>query len=143
MDFRAQALRDIVIGRGGKLDGVEMPSGFQISVSSEVMAIPAAVARDLADLRERMGRIVVARSRAGAPVTTADVDGAMTAWLAEAINPNLLQTMRAASELVHAGPFANIAIGQSSIIADRVGLLGLPRHRKRLGADIGGEILGT
>ncbi len=142
MDFCAQALRDIVIGRGGKLDGVEMPSGFQISVSSEVMAI-LAVARDLADLRERMGRIVVARSRAGAPVTTADlqVDGAMTAWLAEAINPNLLQTMSGQPVLVHAGPFANIAIGQSSIIADRVGLRLWDYHvtESGFGADIGYE----
>ncbi len=142
MDFCAQALRDIIIGRGGKMDGVEMTSGFQISVSSEVMAI-LAVARDLADLRERMGRIVVARSRAGAPITTADlkVDGAMTAWLTEAINPNLLQTMEGQPVLVHAGPFANIALGQSSIIADRVGLSLWDYHvtESGFGADIGYE----
>ncbi len=142
MDFCAQSLRDIVIGRGGHLDGVEMPSGFQISVSSEVMAI-LAVARDLADLRARMARIVVAHSHAGAPITTADleVDGAMTAWLTEAINPNLLQTMEGQPVLVHAGPFANIAIGQSSIIADRVGLRLWDYHvtESGFGADIGYE----
>jgi formate--tetrahydrofolate ligase len=83
-----------------------------------------AVAKDLKDMRERMGRIVVAYSRDGKPVTTADleVDGAMTAWMVEALNPNLLQTIEGQPVFVHAGPFANIAIGQSSIIADRIGL---------------------
>ena len=83
-----------------------------------------AVAADLADLRSRLGRIVVAYTRDGGPVTTADleVDGAMTAIMARAINPNLMQTVEGQPVLVHAGPFANIAIGQSSIIADRVGL---------------------
>lgn len=123
IDFCAQALRNIVIGMGGKMDGYLMQSKFAIAVSSEVMAI-LAVARDLKDMRERMGRIVMAYSRDGKPVTTTDlgVAGAMTAWMAEAINPNLLQTIEGQPVLVHAGPFANIAIGQSSIIADRVGL---------------------
>ncbi|MGI6086395.1 MAG: formate--tetrahydrofolate ligase [Kiritimatiellia bacterium] len=142
IDFCAQALRNIIIGQGGKLDGVEMPSGFQISVSSEVMAI-LAMANDLADLRERIGRMVVAHSRHGTPITTADlqVDGAMTAWLIEAINPNLLQTMEGQPMLVHAGPFANIALGQSSIIADRVGLRLWDYHitESGFGADIGYE----
>ena len=123
MDFCAQSLREITIGMGGKSNGFMMKSGFAIAVSSEVMAI-LAVARDLKDMRERMGRIVVAYSKDGTPVTTADlgVDGAMTAWMVEALNPNLLQTIEGQPVFVHAGPFANIAIGQSSIIADRVGL---------------------
>jgi formyltetrahydrofolate synthetase len=123
IDFCAQSLREIVIGMGGKSNGFMMKSGFAIAVSSEVMAI-LAVARDLKDMRERMGRIVVAYSKDGTPVTTADlgVDGAMTAWMVEALNPNLLQTIEGQPVFVHAGPFANIAIGQSSIIADRVGL---------------------
>ncbi|HUK42602.1 MAG TPA: formate--tetrahydrofolate ligase [Candidatus Acidoferrales bacterium] len=123
MDFCAQSLREIVIGMGGKSNGFMMKSGFAIAVSSEVMAI-LAVAKDLKDMRERMGRIVVANSKDGTPITTADlgVDGAMTAWMVEALNPNLLQTIEGQPVFVHAGPFANIAIGQSSIIADRVGL---------------------
>lgn len=121
IDFCAQALRNMVIGRGGKMDGFEMESGAQISVSSEVMAI-LAVSRSLADLRQRMSKIVVAYDKKGNPVTTADleVDGAMTAWMVEALNPNLVQTIEGQPILVHAGPFANIAIGQSSIIADMV-----------------------
>jgi len=123
MDFCAQSLREIVIGMGGKTNGFMMKSGFAIAVSSEVMAI-LAVAKDLKDMRERMGRIVVATSKGGQPVTTEDlgVAGAMTAWMVEALNPNLLQTLEGQPVFVHAGPFANIAIGQSSIIADRVGL---------------------
>ncbi len=119
MDFCAQSLRNITIGKGGKMDGYEMESGFQITVSSEVMAI-LAVAKDLKDLRRRMAKIVVAYDKKGNEVTTADlgVDGAMTAWMVEALNPNLLQTIEGQPVLVHAGPFANIAIGQSSIIAD-------------------------
>jgi formate--tetrahydrofolate ligase len=123
MDFCAQSMREIIIGMGGKSNGFMMKSGFAIAVSSEVMAI-LAVARDLKDMRERMGRIVVATSKDGASVTTEDlgVAGAMTAWMVEALNPNLLQTIEGQPVFVHAGPFANIAIGQSSIIADRVAL---------------------
>ncbi len=142
MDFCAQALRDITIGIGGKMDGFMMKSGFQITVSSEVMAI-LAVARDLADMRERMSKIVVAYNKTGGPVTTGDleVDGAMTALMAKAINPNLMQTVEGQPVLVHAGPFANIAIGQSSIIADRVGLKLADYHvtESGFGADIGFE----
>ena len=121
IDFCAQALRSMTIGKGGKMDGFEMESGAQISVSSEVMAI-LAVSRNLADFRRRMARIVVAYDKDGNPVTTADleVDGAMTAWMVDALNPNLVQTIEGQPILVHAGPFANIAIGQSSIIADLV-----------------------
>ncbi len=123
IDFCAQALRNIVIGIGGKKDGFLMNSGFAIAVSSEVMAI-LAVARDLKDMRERMAKIVVAYDKSGNPITTADleVDGAMTAWMVEALKPNLMQTLEGQPTFVHTGPFANIAIGQSSIIADRVAL---------------------
>ena len=142
MDFCAQALREIIIGLGAKMDGFMMKSGFQITVSSEVMAI-LAVARDLADMRERMARIVVAYDKSGKPITTRDleVDGAMTALMAKAINPNLMQTLEGQPVLVHAGPFANIAIGQSSIIADRLALKLADYHvtESGFGADIGFE----
>ncbi|MFZ5993983.1 MAG: formate--tetrahydrofolate ligase [Thermodesulfobacteriota bacterium] len=142
MDFCAQALRNIIIGIGGKMDGFQMQSKFAIAVSSEVMAI-LAVSTSLADMRERMGRIVVAYSRSGQPVTTKDleVDGAMTAWMVEAMNPNLMQSLEGQPVLVHAGPFANIAIGQSSIVADRVGLKLADYHvtESGFGADIGFE----
>ena len=142
IDFCAQALRDIVIGLGGRMDGFMMSSGFAITVSSEIMAI-LAVATSLKDLRERMGRIVVAYSKRGEPVTTSDLDvaGAMTAWMVKAINPNLLQTVEGQPVFVHAGPFANIAVGQSSIIADRVGLKLSDYHvtESGFGADIGFE----
>ncbi|MDX9979697.1 MAG: formate--tetrahydrofolate ligase [Lentisphaeria bacterium] len=142
IDFCAQALRNIRIGRGGSMDGYEMDSGFAITVSSELMAI-LAVARDLADLRARIARIVVAYSRSGAPVTAADleVDGAMTAWLVEALNPTLMQSLEGQPVLVHAGPFANIAIGQSSVIADRIGTRLADYHitESGFGADIGFE----
>ncbi|MFU8794040.1 MAG: formate--tetrahydrofolate ligase [Dethiobacteria bacterium] len=123
IDFCAQALRNIIIGLGGRKDGFMMNSNFAIAVSSEVMAI-LAVAKDLKDMRERMAKIVVAYDKKGNPVTTGDLDvaGAMTAWMVEAINPNLLQTLEGQPVFVHAGPFANIAIGQSSIIADRIAL---------------------
>jgi len=142
IDFCAQALRQITIGKGGPMDGVEMESGFQITVSSELMAI-LAVAESLADLRERIGRIVVAYDRQGREVTTRDleVDGAMTAWLLNAINPTLLQTLEGQPVFVHAGPFANIAIGQSSIIADQLGTRLSDYHvtESGFGADIGFE----
>ena len=142
MDFCAQALRNIRIGQGGKMDGFEMDSGFQITVSSEVMAI-LSIAKDLKDLRERMAKIVVAYDKKGNEVTTADleVDGAMTAWMADAINPNLLQTIEGQPVFVHAGPFANIAIGQSSVIADMIGTKLGDYHvtESGFGADIGFE----
>jgi formyltetrahydrofolate synthetase len=142
IDFCAQALRSITIGKGGKMDGLEMNSGFYISVASEVMAIMA-VSNDLKDMRERISRIVVAYDTNGNEVTTHDleVDGAMTAWMVEALKPNLLQTVEGQPMLVHAGPFANIAIGQSSIIADRVGTRLADYHitESGFGADIGFE----
>ncbi len=142
IDFCAQALRNITIGIGGKADGFTMQSSFGIAVSSEIMAI-LAVATDLADMRQRIGKIVVAYDRQDRPITTADleVDGAMTAWMVQAINPNLMQTLEGQPVLVHAGPFANIAIGQSSVIADRVGLKLADYNvtESGFGADIGFE----
>jgi formate--tetrahydrofolate ligase len=142
MDYCAQALREIVIGIGGEMDGFMMKSGFAISVSSEVMAI-LAIFKDLKDMRERMGKIVVAYDKQGNPVTTRDleVDGAMTAWMVRAANPNLLQTLEGQPVMVHAGPFANIAVGQSSIVADQVALKLSDYHvtESGFGADIGFE----
>ncbi len=142
MDFCAQSLREIIIGIGGKNDGFVMRSGFAIAVSSEIMAI-LAVSTDLKDMRERIGKTVVAHDKWGKPVTTEDLEvaGAMTAWMVEALNPNLMQTIEGQPVLVHAGPFANIAIGQSSIIADRVGLKLGDYHvtESGFGADIGFE----
>ncbi|UCG55321.1 MAG: formate--tetrahydrofolate ligase [Dehalococcoidia bacterium] len=142
MDFCAQALRDIVIGIGGKMDGFMMRSGFAISVSSEVMAI-LSVFTSLKDLRERMSKIVAAYDKQGNPITTKDleVDGAMTAWMVKASNPNLLQSLEGQPVLVHAGPFANIAVGQSSIVADQVALKLSDYHvtESGFGADIGFE----
>ena len=145
MDFCCQALRNIIIGIdgvNGKSDGFMMKSKFGIAVSSEVMAI-LAVAKDLKDMRERMGKIVVAYTKKGKAVTTEDlqVAGAMTAWMVDALNPSLIQSLEGQPVLVHAGPFANIAIGQSSIIADRVGLKLSDYHvtESGFGADIGFE----
>ncbi len=142
MDFCAQALRNITIGKGGKMDGFEMESGFAISVSSELMAI-LAVSDSLADMRARIGKIIMAYSKSGKPVTTEDlgVAGAMTAWMAETLNPTIAQTLEGQPVLVHAGPFANIAIGQSSIIADKIGTHLCDYHvtESGFGADIGYE----
>jgi len=142
IDFCAQALREIIVGIGGKMDGFMLRSGFQITVSSELMAI-LAVANDLEDLRQRTAKMVVAFDKWGNPIYTADleVDGAMCALMNRALNPNLMQTIEGQPVLVHAGPFANIAIGQSSIVADRVALKLGDYHvtESGFGADIGYE----
>ncbi|MFC1988299.1 formate--tetrahydrofolate ligase [Chloroflexota bacterium] len=142
IDYCAQSLRNIVIGLGGKTDGFTMQSKFGIAVSSELMAM-LSIVRDLADLREKMDNITVAYNKKGKPVTTGDlqVGGAMTAWMRNAINPTLLCTAEYQPCLVHAGPFANIAVGQSSIIADRIGLKMFDYHVTESGfaADIGFE----
>ncbi|KPJ86658.1 MAG: formate--tetrahydrofolate ligase [Spirochaetes bacterium DG_61] len=142
IDFCAQALRNIIIGIGGKMDGFMTASGFQITVSSELMAI-LSIARDLKDLRERIGQVTIAYDKKGNPVTADDLDvgGAMTAWMRNAINPTLACTVEYQPCMVHAGPFANIAVGQSSIIADRVGLKLFNYHVTESGfaADIGFE----
>src|SRR4030066_219529 len=123
MDFCAQSLRNIIIGLGGRMDGYTMQSKFGIAVGSELMAM-LAIIRDLADLRERMDKITVAFDKKGNPVTTGDlgVGGAMTAWMRNTINPTLCTTVEYQPCLVHAGPFANIAVGQSSIIGARIAL---------------------
>jgi formate--tetrahydrofolate ligase len=142
MDFCAQSLRHIIIGLGGRMDGFLMESKFGISVSSELMAT-LSIVRDLADLRERLANITVAFDKQGNPVTTSDLEvaGAMTAWMRNTINPTLCCTVEYQPLMVHAGPFANIAVGQSSIIADRIGLKMFDYHVTESGfaADIGFE----
>ncbi len=145
IDYCCQSLRNIIIGIdgvNGNKDGFMMKSKFGIAVSSEVMAI-LSVATSLKDMRERMGKIVVAYTKKGKPVTTEDLEvaGAMTAWMVEAMNPSLMQTLEGQPVIVHAGPFANIAIGQSSIIADQIGLKLSDYHvtESGFGADIGFE----
>ena len=142
MDFCAQTLRSIVIGLGSRMDGFMMQSKFGITVSSELMAI-LSIIRDLADLRERLNNITVAYDKQGNPVTTGDlgVGGAMTAWMRNTVNPTLCSTVEYQPLMVHAGPFANIAVGQSSIIADRIGLKMFDYHVTESGfaADIGFE----
>ncbi|MBR9997987.1 MAG: formate--tetrahydrofolate ligase [Cyclobacteriaceae bacterium] len=142
MDFSAQALREIIIGLGDRMNGFMMKSGFQISVSSEIMAI-LAISTDLKDFRNRIGKMIVAYDKKANPITTHDleVDGAMTALLSKVIYPNLIQTLEGQPVLVHAGPFANIALGQSSVIADYIGLKLGEYHvtESGFGADIGFE----
>jgi len=123
IDFCAQGLRHITIGQGGSKDGFTMRSKFDITPSSELMAI-LSVAKDLKDVRERIDNITIAYSKSGDPVTIRDLEvgGAMTAWLRNAINPTLCCTAEYQPCMVHTGPFANIAIGQSSIVADLIGL---------------------
>jgi len=142
IDYCAQALRNIVIGLGGRMDGFTMQSRFGIAVSSECMAI-LSIVRDLADLKEKLNNITVAFDRSGKPVTTGDLEvgNAMTAWMKNTINPTLMCTVEYNPCMVHAGPFANIAVGQSSIIADRIGLKMFDYHitESGFGADIGFE----
>jgi len=142
MDLCAQGLRNIVMGLGGRMDGFMMQSGFGIAVSSELMAI-LSIVRDLADLREKLNNITVAFDKAGNVVTTKDLEvgNAMTAWMVNTINPTLCSTVEYQPLMVHAGPFANIAVGQSSIIADRVGLKMFDYHvtESGFGCDIGFE----
>lgn len=142
LDYCAQSLRNIVIGLGGRMDGYTMTSHFNIVASSECMAILSMV-RDLADLRKRIDEITVAFDKTGKPVTVGDLEvgGAMTAWMRNTINPTLMSTVEYQPCMVHAGPFANIAVGQSSIIGDRIGLKMFDYHitESGFGADIGFE----
>jgi formate--tetrahydrofolate ligase len=142
MDFCAQSLRQIIIGLGGRRDGYTMQSKFGIAVGSELMAM-LSIVRDLADLRQRMDEITLAYDKKGNPVTTGDLEvgGAMTAWMRNTINPTLCSSTEYQPVMVHAGPFANIAVGQSSIIGDRVGLKLFDYHVTESGfaADIGFE----
>ena len=142
MDLCAQSLRNIIIGLGGRMDGYMMQSSFGIAVSSELMAI-LSIVRDLPDLREKLNDITVAFDKRGNVVTTRDLEvgNAMTAWMRNTINPTLCSTVEYQPLMVHAGPFANIAVGQSSIIADRIGLKMFDYHltESGFGADIGFE----
>jgi formate--tetrahydrofolate ligase len=142
LDFCAQSLRNIIIGLGGRYDGFTMQSKFGIAVSSELMAI-LSIVRDLPDLREKLNNITLAFDKSGKVVTTGDLEvgNAMTAWMRNTINPTLMCTAEYQPCMVHAGPFANIAVGQSSIIADRVGLKVFDYHvtESGFGADIGFE----
>ena len=142
LDFCAQALRNIVIGMGTKQDGYMMESKFGIAASSELMAI-LSIVMDLADLRKRLAEITLAYDRKGNRVTTGDLEvaGAMCAWMRNTINPTLCCTAESQPCMVHAGPFANIAVGQSSIIGDRLGLKMFDYHVTESGfaADIGFE----
>ena len=123
MDMNDRSLRDIVTGLGGRVNGYPRQTGFDITAASEVMAL-VAVARDLHDLRERLGRITVGRTYEDEPVTAEQLGaaGSMTVLLRDAIKPNLVQTLEGQPALVHCGPFANIAHGNNSLVADRVGL---------------------
>jgi len=123
MDMNDRALRDIVIGLGGRTNGYVRQTGFDITAASEVMAI-VAVARDLGDLRRRLGQITVGQTYEGEPVTAEQLKaaGAMTVLLKDALKPNLVQTLEGQPALVHCGPFANIAHGNNSLVADRVAL---------------------
>jgi formate--tetrahydrofolate ligase len=142
VDISDRSLRDIVIGLGGKANGLPRQTGFDITSASEIMAI-LALSRDLRDFRERVSRIIIGETRGGAPVTAADLKcaGAMTVLMRDAIKPTLMQTLENTPVLVHAGPFANIAHGNSSIIADYIAV-----HTSEyvvtesgFGADIGAE----
>ncbi|MDE0873792.1 MAG: formate--tetrahydrofolate ligase [Acidimicrobiales bacterium] len=123
VDINDRALRNVTICLGGSLDGIPRESGFDITAASEVMAA-LALATSLQDLRARMGRVVVGYTKDGSPVTAEDlgVAGSMTVILREAIKPNLMQTLEGTPALVHTGPFGNIATGNSSIVADQIGI---------------------
>ena len=142
VDISDRAVRKTIIGLGGRDNGVVRESETVITVASEVMAV-LALASDLADLRARLGRIVVAETADGKPVTTEDlkVAGSMAALLRDAIKPNLLQTLEGGPAFVHAGPFANIAHGNNSIIADRAALATneIVVTEAGFGADMGAE----
>ena len=142
VDISDRALRKIVIGLGGRENGVPRETEFVITVASEVMAI-LALASDLADLRARLGRIVLATTRDGNPITAEDlkVAGSMTVLLTDAIKPNLLQTLEGGPAFVHCGPFANIAHGNNSVLADRIALVTneIVCTEAGFGADMGAE----
>ena len=142
LDMNDRALRHIVVGLGGKAHGVPREDGFQITVASEIMAI-LCLARDRAELKERLGNILVAYNLEGQPVTARDLgaQGAMAALLRDAVKPNLVQTIEGTPALMHGGPFANIAHGCSSLISTRLGLkLGdYCITEAGFGSDLGGE----
>jgi formate--tetrahydrofolate ligase len=142
LDVNDRALRNIIVGLGGRGDGVPRQTGFDITAASEVMAT-LALARSLEDLRARLGRIVTGYTREGAPVTAEQLSaaGSMAVMLRDAVKPNLLQTLENTPVLVHAGPFGNIATGNSSVIADLIGIHGGDYlvTEAGFGADMGAE----
>lgn len=145
MDTNDRFLRAITVGQGSEEKGNTRQTGFDISVASEIMAV-LALSTSLLDMRERLGAMVIGNSRAGEPITADDlgVGGALTVLMKDAIMPTLMQTLEETPVLVHAGPFANIAHGNSSIIADQIGLKlvgedGYVVTEAGFGADIGME----
>ncbi|UCG03957.1 MAG: formate--tetrahydrofolate ligase [Candidatus Heimdallarchaeota archaeon] len=142
IDMNDRALRNIKIGLGGPQNGIPRDSGFEIAAASEIMAI-LALTSNLSDLRSRLGRIIVAMSKSGRPITAEDLKaaGAMTLILREAIKPNLVQTYEGIPCFIHTGPFANIAHGCSSIIADQIALklFDVVLTEAGFGSDLGGE----
>lgn len=142
IDMNDRALRDVVIGLGGKANGFARQDGFMITVASEIMAV-LCLSSDLMDLKQRIGRIIIGYNMDGEPVTAKDlkVDGAMTLLLKDAIKPNLVQTLENTPALIHGGPFANIAHGCNSLIATKLGLkLGdYLITEAGFGADLGAE----
>ena len=142
MDMNDRVLRNIVVGLGAKADGVVREDHFVITVASEIMAI-LCLAEDMKDLKERLGRIIVAYNFAGEPVTAKDLNavGAMAALLKDALKPNLIQTLEHTGALVHGGPFANIAHGCNSVRATRMALklADITVTEAGFGADLGAE----
>ena len=142
LDVNDRALRNVVVGLGARMDGVPRQAGFDITAASEVMVI-LSLSTSLRDLRERLGRIVVGYTYAGAPVTAEDLKaaGAMAVLLRDAVKPNLLQTLENTPALIHAGPFGNIATGNSSVIADLLGIrtADFLLTEAGFGADMGAE----
>uniref|UniRef100_A0A453KXV3 formate--tetrahydrofolate ligase n=1 Tax=Aegilops tauschii subsp. strangulata TaxID=200361 RepID=A0A453KXV3_AEGTS len=145
MDVNDRFLRKITVGQGPDEKGMVRETGFDISVASEIMAV-LALTTSLADMRERLGRMVIGNSKAGEPVTADDLGlgGALTVLMKDAIHPTLMQTLEGTPVLVHAGPFANIAHGNSSIVADKIALKlvgkgGFVVTEAGFGADIGTE----
>ncbi|CAA2983606.1 Formate--tetrahydrofolate ligase [Olea europaea subsp. europaea] len=145
MDVNDRFLRKITIGQGPEEKGMVRETGFDISVASEIMAV-LALTTSLSDMRERLGKMVIGNSKAGDPITADDlgIGGALTVLMKDAINPTLMQTLEGTPVLVHAGPFANIAHGNSSIVADKIALKlvgpdGFVVTEAGFGADIGTE----
>ncbi len=142
LDVNDRALRNITIGLGKPLDGIPRETGFDITAASELMAV-LGLATSLQDLRERLGRIVIGFDRHNNPITAEDVDGAgsMAVLLKDALNPNLLQTLEGTPAIIHTGPFANIAHGNASIVADLIGIRGGDYliTEAGFGSDVGAE----
>ncbi|MEQ8675161.1 MAG: formate--tetrahydrofolate ligase [Aggregatilineales bacterium] len=142
VDLNDRALRNVVVGLGGRLDGIPRESGFDITVASEIMAI-LALTTSLKDLRQRIGRMVVAYDKSKKPITAEDIKaaGAATVLLRDAIKPNLMQTLENTPAIVHCGPFANIAHGNSSVLADMIAMkcADYVLTESGFGADIGAE----